>query len=46
MIELTEYSNTVINTLPLLLNEQTREKGCVTIASYMNAMLRKCQDKN
>ena len=36
-----EYANVVINALPLMLNVETKGKGAVTIASYMNAILRK-----
>ena len=35
-----EYSQTVINALPLMLSQDSKEKASVTIASYMNAMLR------
>ena len=35
-----EYSQVVINALPLMLNKDSKGKASVTIASYMNAMLR------
>ena len=35
-----EYSQIVINALPLMLNQESKGKAAVTIASYMNAMLR------
>ena len=35
-----EYSQVVINALPLMLSQDSKGKAAVTIASYMNAMLR------
>ncbi len=35
-----EYSQVVINALPLMLSQDSKGKSAVTIASYMNAMLR------
>ena len=35
-----EYSQVVINALPLMLSQESKGKASVTIASYMNAMLR------
>lgn len=37
---MTQYSEIVINALPLMLSQETKGKASVTIASYMNAMLR------
>lgn len=35
-----EYSQVVINALPLMLHQDSKGKASVTIATYMNAMLR------
>ena len=35
-----EYGNVVIETLPLMLRQETKGRASVIIASYMNAMLR------
>lgn len=35
-----EYGNVVIETLPLMLSQETKGRASVIIASYMNAMLR------
>ena len=37
---MTQYSEIVINALPLMLSQETKGKASVTIASYMNGMLR------
>lgn len=41
-----EYGNIVIDALPLMLNQQTKGKASVIIASYMNAMLRSVKNED
>lgn len=41
-----EYKNIVMEALPMMLNPETKGRASVTIAQYMNAMLRKVQKEN
>ena len=41
-----ESSTTVLNAFPMMLAQDTKGRAAVTIASHMNAMLRKAQNEN
>ena len=43
--QMQEYGDIVIKNLPLMLNNETKGKASVIIASYMNAMLRKTKTR-
>ena len=40
-----QYSQIVIDNLPLMLNQESKAKASVKIASYMNSMLRNAKNE-